>query len=222
MKKFRPFIILFLILGLPLVVYVFMRGFSVQHYKPIKILSPKYANPDGSLDSLYKTVGDFSFINQNGETVNRAMYNDKIWVADVFFTTCPGICPKLSNGLHTIQDYFKDDAEVMFLSISVDPETDSVPALRAYADQYEAIDGKWNLITGNKEKLYKFAHEEFFFSATEDENEEIKFVHDNTIRLIDKEGRFRGMYYDGTNQFEVDSVISHIKLLKLEYAEQKR
>jgi protein SCO1/2 len=170
---------------------------------------------------LYKTVGDFKCVSQTGDTITQAVFDDKIWVADVFFTTCTSICPKLSKGLSTVQDYFKNDDEVKFLSISVDPETDSVPVLRAYADEYGAIDNKWYMVTGNKNELFKFAHEEFFFSATEDEDKEIKFVHDNTLRLVDKEGRFRGMFYDGTNQFEVDSLISHIKLLKLEYAQNK-
>lgn len=220
MRKIRPILILFVILVMPLLVYLLLKT-GTHRVKPLKILSPMIANPDGSPDSVYKTVGDFAFPSQTGDTITLDSLEGSIWVADVFFTTCPGICPKLSSGLQTIQEYYADDPEVKFLSISVDPETDSVPALREYADRYEAIDHKWYMVTGNKEELYKFAHEEFFFSATEDSTQEIVFVHDKTLRLVDKDGRFRGKFYDGTDNTEVDSVITHIKLLKREYAQDK-
>jgi protein SCO1 len=221
MKKYRPFLILFVILVLPILVYVFVKNFGTQLYHPLKTLSPKIQNPDGSPDSVYKTVGNFAFPSQTGDTITLDSLRGKIWVADVFFSTCPGICPKLSAAMRKVQDRFKSDNDIRFVSITVDPENDSIPVLREYADRYDAIDHKWYFLTGPRDEIYRFAHQEFFFSATEDENAEIKFIHDKTLRLVDKEGKFRGMFYDGTNPVEVDSVISHIDLLKLEYNQRK-
>ncbi len=178
-------------------------------------------NPDGGQDSVIKTVGKFSFVSQTGNTITQDSLRGKIWVADVFFTTCTSICPKLSQGLQKIQTAFADDPEVKLVSFSVDPEYDSLSILQVYAAQYGARPHQWYMLTGNKTDLYKVEHEDFFFSATEDEDKTIKFVHDNTLRLVDKEGRFRGGFYDGTNPVEVDSVIADIKRLKNEYAQKK-
>lgn len=184
----------------------------------LKFLGPKLPAAEGSTDSVYKSISDFSFTNQNGKTVSRSDYNDKIWVADVFFTSCPGICPKLTKGFTEIQEAFKDDPDFMLLSITVDPEKDSVEVLRSYADQHGAIDGKWHMVTGNKKDLYEFAHREFFFKAFEGEGGELGFVHDQAFRLMDKDGRMRGSWhYDGTRSSSVDSLIADIKLLKSEY-----
>jgi protein SCO1/2 len=219
-KKLGPFITLFVILILPLITYFVLKT-GTHRVSPLKILSPKILNPDGSPDSLYKTVGPFSFRDQNGTTVTLDTFLNHIYVVDVFFSTCPGICPKMSAGMQKIQESFRTQADVKLLSISVDPENDSIPVLRDYADRYEAIDHKWYFITGNKRDIYEFAHREFYFKATEDSTQEIRFVHDNTLRLVDKEGKFRGLYYDGTNPTEVDSAISHIKVLQREYAQDK-
>lgn len=220
MQKIRPILILFVILVVPIITYFVLRT-GTHRVKPLKILSPMIANPDGSPDSVFRTVGDFAFPSQTGDTITLDSLKGNIYVVDVFFSTCPGICPKLSAGMQKIQDAFRTTPYVKLLSISVDPEYDSIPVLRAYADRYDAIDHKWYFVTGNKRDIYEFAHREFFFKAAEDSTQEIKFVHDNTYRLVDKEGRFRGSYYDGTNPQEVDSAIAHIKVLQREYAQEK-
>lgn len=218
MRKARPFIILFIMLGAPLIV-VFMLDTGTHHKELIPVLSPKYPDPGGGLDSLYHTIGDFSFTTQNGQTFTQDSLDDHIYVADVFFTTCPGICPQLSNNLREVQRYLEEanDTIVKIVSFSVDPETDSVATLRAYADEYGIKDQRWYLLTGNKEQLYDVAHNDFFFSATEDSTEAIRFVHDETLRLIDKEGRIRGEFYNGTDEEQIKTLIDHIKLLKFEY-----
>ncbi len=153
--------------------------------------------------------------------ISRDSLRGKIWVADVFFSTCTGICPKLSEGMQRIQQAFKGDPEIKLVSFTVDPEYDSIPVLQSYAASYGAVDHQWYFLTGNKSDLYRVETEEFFFSHTEDEDQTVKFVHDGKLRLVDKEGRFRGSFYDGLETADVDSVIAHIKLLKREYAEIK-
>lgn len=218
MRKARPFIILFLMLGAPLVI-VLILDTGTHHKEIIPILSPKYPDPGGGLDSLYHTIGDFSFTSQTGDLINQDSLDGYIYVADVFFTTCPGICPKLTNNLTELQRYLEEanDTMVRIVSFSVDPETDSIPALKDYAEEYGIKDHRWHLLTGNKEALYDVAHNDFFFSATEDSTETIRFVHDETLRLIDKDGRIRGEFYNGTDKEQISTLIDHVKLLKFEY-----
>lgn len=198
----------------------FLVGCSSE--PPVPHLGPKFPVPGNETDSIWHTVGDFSFTNQDGKTVTRADYQDKIWVADVFFTSCPGICPKLTEGFTKVQEAFKADPEIMLLSITVDPEKDSLQVLADYASQHGAISGKWNLVTGNKKDLYKFANSQFFFKAFEGEDGELGFVHDENYRLMDKEGKLRGTWhYDGTDPVMVDSLIADIKRVKSEYNKGK-
>lgn len=176
--------------------------------------------PQGG-DTLYHQIGDFTFTDQNGEQVSEKFFHDKIWVADVFFTTCPGICPRLSASIARVQEAFAKDPEVAFLSITVDPETDTLEALQAYASKYGADPGQWKLVTGNKRDLYEFANKRFFFKAMEGEGGELGFIHDQDMRLIDKQGRMRGeWHYDGTQDEKVDKLIIDIKTLKNEYKKQ--
>lgn len=194
-------------------------GGSAVEGSLVRILPIKEPDPAGGTDSVIHTVGAFRFRDQQNHEVTEASLLGKIWVADVFFTTCQGICPQLSSGLQRVQDAFKGDAEVRLISFSVDPDYDSIPLLQEYARRYGADDAQWSFLTGNKTDLYRVENDEFFFGATRDADSTIKFVHDNTLRLVDKQGRFRGRFYDGTNPADVDSVIADIKKLKHEYSQ---
>ncbi|MFM2376339.1 MAG: hypothetical protein RLZZ165_1436 [Bacteroidota bacterium] len=211
--------------GLSYVILYYTLGFENQQTsagnRSVRVIPIKVPDPNGGQDSVIKTVRPFSFVSQTGAKVTLDSLKDKIWVADVFFTTCQSICPKLSSGLKRVQDAFKGDREVRLVSFSVDPEYDTIPVLQAYAEQYGALPHQWYFLTGDKHQLYKVEHEDYFFSATEDADKTIKFVHDNTLRLVDKAGRFRGTFYDGTNPVEVDSLIADIQRLKEEYAQKK-
>jgi protein SCO1 len=217
---------LLVVAGLSFLVYYYAVGFeskaaSTATASAVPVMPIKVPNPQGGRDSVIKTIGPFSFTSQTGAAITQDSLKGKIWVADVFFTTCQSICPKLSSGLQRIQNAFKGDPEVRLVSFSVDPDYDSIPVLQTYAAQYGALDHQWYLLTGDKATLYKVEHEDYFFSAMEDEDKTIKFVHDNTLRLVDKEGRFRGRFYDGTDPADVDAVIADIQKLKDEYAQNK-
>lgn len=197
---------------------IFLLDTGTHLKKSLDILSPKIPNPDGGPDSLYKTVGEFSFVGQTGDTITHDSLRGYIYVADVFFTTCEGICPKLSTSMSALQEYFMETPDVKFLSISVDPEADSVAALANYAESYGADPHKWHFITGNKSDLYELIQNEYMFSA---DSTMIPIAHDRTMRLIDKEGRMRGSFYDGTVEANVDSLIDNIKALQFEYDQNK-
>ena len=126
--------------------------------KQLPIYNPADFNPELVDKSLWNTtedhtVSDFNLINQKGETITQADYKDKIYVTDFFFTRCQTICPVMTDNMAQIQDTFIDNDDIMFLSLSVTPEMDSIPLLREYAANKGVIDSKWNITTGNKKHI---------------------------------------------------------------------
>ncbi len=159
-------------------------------------------------------IPKFSFINQNGDRVTNATYKDKIYIADFFFTSCPGICPKLTKNMRTLQDTYKNDDDIMLLSHTVMPWKDSVPVLKDYGQRHEVDIGKWHLVTGDKTALYRIARQGYFAdkdvvkSQTEDD-----FIHTENFVLVDKQGHIRGVY-NGTLPIDIERLKRHITILK--------
>ena len=167
------------------------------------------------IDTVH-AIPDFAFINQNGDTVSRNTFDGKITVVDFFFTTCPGICKKLTSSLKQIQDEFKEDKQVLLLSHSVTPEKDNVQKLKEYANEHGAIDGKWHFVTGNRKAIYVIARASYF--ADEDmgwKKDSTTFLHTENILLIDKHHHIRGVY-KGTIQLEIQNLITDINKLEME------
>ena len=161
-------------------------------------------------------IPEFTFTDQNGSIVSRKTFDNKITVVDFFFTTCPGICKKLTASLSKVQDVFKEDNDVMLLSHSVTPEKDSVPVLKKYAEENGVLPGKWHLITGKRNEIYTIARNAYF--ADEDmgwKQDSTTFLHTENILLLDKHHHIRGVY-KGTIPKEVDDLISDIKKLQQE------
>jgi protein SCO1/2 len=161
-------------------------------------------------------IPSFSFVNQAGDRVTEKTMAGKIYVAGFFFTSCPGICKRLSTNLALVQQAFKEDNNVMLLSHSVTPENDSVPRLKQYADAFGAIPGKWNLVTGSRQEIYRLAREAYF--ADEDlgrKKNENDFLHTENFLLVDGHRRIRGVY-KGTSVAEVNNLIADIRTLQAE------
>jgi len=219
MRKARPLIILFLIVGLPLLILFFLNSGDHKR-KKIDVISPKIANPDGSPDSLYHTVSNFTVVNQSGDQVSSQDLEGTIIVASLFFTNCGNDCNKVNRAVRRAHDYpnFQPFPEIRYLSISVDPAADTVAALSQYAESAGADPGRWNFVTGNKSDLYKLIKQDLLLEADSSMNPtEI----DHRIRLIDPEGRLRGQEYEGTSDADVKNLIDHIKLLQIEYAKDE-
>ncbi|MBP7809513.1 MAG: SCO family protein [Bacteroidia bacterium] len=174
----------------------------------------KHAGLDGT-DTIYHTVGDFKFINQNRDTVTQKTIENKIYVADFFFATCQSICPQMSNSLIRVQENFKADKDFLILSHSVNPAHDTSEVLFAYAGKYQAVKDKWHFLTGDKKAIYALAKDSYLVNALEDDGSPEGFLHSELFLLIDKQKRIRGMY-DGTDSIAVNKLIEDIKLLKTE------
>jgi len=177
--------------------------------------TPRWFNDSNELNNKHK-IPSFSFLNQNGDTITNETYRNKIYVADFFFTSCPGICPKLTKNMGVIQERYKNDKDVLLLSHTVMPWTDSIPVLKAYANRNNINDKKWNLVTGNKNKLYSMARDGYFadedFVKTKDVSQ---FIHTENFILVDGQGFIRGVF-NGTIPIDIKRLIRHIEILKKE------
>ena len=160
-------------------------------------------------------IGDFHLTNQEGQLKTTADWNNKIVIADFFFSHCPSICPKMTKSLKKIQEFFKTDTEIIISSFTVDPERDSSAQLKKYARQYNLDTRNWNLLTGDKKEIYKLARNSFMIVATDGDGGPEDFIHSENLVLVDKQKRIRG-YYDGTSDTEVNQLISDIKKLQYE------
>src|SRR5687767_10080785 len=145
-------------------------------------------------DTLWHRVKNISFTNQLGKNVSLDDLKGKILVIDFFFTRCPTQCPNMARSMKKLQNSFKkNDSIVQFLSISVDPETDSVPRLKQFADKYNVDPGSWWLVKGDKKEVYDFALSQLKADVA-DTNVDTGFIHTEKFFLLDKERVVRGWY----------------------------
>lgn len=189
--------------------------------KRLKIYNPNDVNPqlvDTDLRHITKnhTIKDFELINQNGEIITNKNYENKIYIADFFFTRCTNICIMMAYNMSELQEFYKNDDDIMFLSHSVTPTIDSVAVLREYADNKGVIDGKWNVTTGDKKHIYELARKSYFAVIEDGDGGEDDFIHTEQFILVDKEKRIRG-YYDGTEKEDMEKLKKDVALLKEEY-----
>ncbi|APY11265.1 SCO family protein [Seonamhaeicola sp. S2-3] len=158
-----------------------------------------------------KKVPEFSFTNQDGKTITNKDYEGKVYVIEFFFTTCPTICPRMNQNLVKIQNEFKDFENFGVASFTINPEHDTPEVLKAYAKAYGITNSNWNLLTGEKDAIYKLANEGFYIYAAENKNVEGGFEHSGNFALIDKNGFIRSrkdeagnpiIYYEGITSEE--------------------
>lgn len=167
---------------------------------------------DGKIitDTIYHTIPEFSFVNQDGQQVSEKTFEGKIYIADFFFTTCPSICPKMKQQMLRVYEKYKNDDRILLLSHSISRE-DSVPVLKSYAQKINIETAKWHLVTGDWNKIEQMA-KKYFVGVQEDPNEPGGYLHNGYFVLVDKQKRIRGAY-DGTNPKEVDKLLVDIDIL---------
>jgi len=178
--------------------------------------TPKWLYPGTEAVQQLHRIPNFSLINQEGEIFTDRNLDGKIYVADFFFTTCPGICPKMTANMSILQEAFLNDPEIMLISHSVTPELDSVEVLKRYAEEKGVISGKWQLLSGDRALIYDLGRNQYF--VEEDlglEKDENDFLHTENFVLIDKNRNIRGIY-NGLNKTAVRQLITDIKTLKEE------
>ena len=213
-KSTLIFLFIFSIIFVPILYFLVKPKSVLPVYNPVDV-NPRLV--DDAVKHINKDhkVSDFNLINQNGETITQKDFEGKIYVADFFFTRCQTICPIMAINMGDLQEYYKNDEEIKFLSHSVTPIIDSVPVLRAYADKKGVIDGKWEITTGDKKHLYALARKSYFAVLDEGDGGEQDFIHTEQFILIDKKRQIRG-FYDGTDAKEMQRIINDIEILKKE------
>jgi protein SCO1/2 len=166
-------------------------------------------------DTVYHTIADFKFVDQDSAEVTGDTFKDKIYVADFFFTSCRTICPIMKTQMLRVYDSIQNESDVLLLSHSIDPEFDTVGLLHDFAERLGVKSDKWHFVTGKKEDIYKIAQTSYFATAMEDKTEPDGFIHTGAFLLIDKKKRIRGKY-DGTKEEDVNRLLADIARLKKE------
>ena len=170
------------------------------------------------IDTIPHTIANFKFLNQDSSWVNNDTFNDKIYVADFFFTSCPSICPIMKSQLIRIYEEFENEDDLRLVSYSIDPEYDTVAVLREYAKRLGVSSDRWHFLTGPQDDIYELGETSYMVTAAEDESAPGGFLHSGAFLLVDKERRIRGVY-DGTVEEQVNNLMNDIRLLLGEYAE---
>lgn len=221
MKKLWFYIIFFAVLVTGFL-YFSLKGFNFSTSK---------------LAIINSRIPEFSFVNQNGKTINTESVENKVYVAEYFFTTCKGICPKMNANMRRVYETFKDEHDFMIISHTCMPEVDSIPVLKEYENKM--IQGKlilkpngsyafgplmeekqpenknWNFVTGPKTELYHMARKGYLIDNDKpDSTQNIKdqFIHTQFFALVDRYGRLRAIY-DGLKNDEVDKLMKDVNEL---------
>ncbi|OEK02251.1 electron transporter SenC [Roseivirga sp. 4D4] len=180
----------------------------------------EFKEVDGKLDTIYHTIPEFSFWDQDSLEVTLASFEGKVYVADFFFGTCPTICPIMKQQMLRVYDRFKDNPEFGILSHTIDPAHDTVAYLKDFSMRLGVPDSKvWKFVTGDQDEIYRIGSAEgYLVPVGEDADAPGGFIHSGAFILIDKEKRIRGLY-DGTKPIEVDALMNDIPKLLAEYEE---
>ena len=174
-------------------------------------------------------IPDFTFVNQHNDTISKSDYSGNIYVANFFFTTCPTICPIMTNKMKYVQDKLSIFPNIKFLSHSVNPAYDTPEILLEYANAMQADLSNWNFVTGDKQQIYTIAAS-YFVNVSEDELAPGGFLHSEYFVLVDKEGKVRSGIdingnpygaYDGTNDAEMKTLVKDIRVLMAEYKQKE-
>ena len=177
--------------------------------------TPQWIKPSSKELKSFHKIPDFELTNQHGEKVTQKTFDNKIYITDFFFTSCPGICPMMTQNMKKLEEEFKDDDEILFLSHSVTPNKDSVPQLKVYAEEH-SIGDKWHLVTGDKKEIYDLGRKFYFVEEDLGEPKGVDdFLHTENFVLIDKNKHIRGIY-NGLNRASLNQLIIDIKSLKEE------
>ena len=173
------------------------------------------------VDTVYHTIPDFKFVNQEGDTVSAQNFNDKIYVADFFFTTCPTICTVMKKQMKKVYEKFKGENEVAILSHTIDSDHDTPAVLKEYAKDLGVSGTKWMFVTGPREKIYEIGEKQYLVVAGADSTAPGGYIHSGAFVLVDKQKRVRGMY-NGTDEAGTQRLIADIERLRKEYKDEKQ
>jgi protein SCO1/2 len=212
---YKKFFIAFFFVSM-VIISLFYNALKPQKVLPVyqpNMVSNELVDTTVQEIKKYHRIAPFKLLNQNGDTITEAHYENKIYIADFFFTTCPSICPIMTENMGIVQKEILNDPDVLLLSHSVTPEIDSVPQLKKYAIEKGVIDSKWNLVTGDKKQIYELARKSYLVVKTDGDGGPYDMIHTENFVLVDQKKRIRG-YYDGTKRAEIEKLLEDLATLK--------
>ena len=164
-------------------------------------------------DTIRYVVPQFKFENQDKVSVNNDSYLGKVYAMNFFFSACPVQCPMVTNNLTVVHNEFKGNDQVMLVSVTLDPESDTPKRLKKYAVEGYGIDTKyWDFLRAGENYTFSFMNNSFFQPGAKDEKEQGGIGHSANVVLVDQEGRFRS-WYDGREPDELEQLVTDIKTL---------
>jgi len=184
---------------------------AVGFYFTLSVLIPGYSEKKFP---PINTIRPFSFINQDGQRLNDSNMLGKVYAVEYFYTTCPGICPRMNKNMRKVYDELNKESDFIILSLTCDPKTDSAAKLKQYADSMQVDTQKWIFLTGRKDSLYSAARLSFSIDdpANIVRNEEDDFMHSQNWALVNRKGEVVGIF-DGLKKGEVKDLIKKAKRL---------
>lgn len=221
MKRLIP-LLLIMAAAFGIVFYINAKNSAKkQKVRYLQYYGDREVTPEG--DTLFHSVGEFSFKNQLGETITDQSVAGKNYVVEYFFTTCKSICPIMNGNMMKVADKIKGDNSFKILSHTVKPEQDSVPVMLQYAKAHNADNSQWYFLTGSKRELYDMARYSYLLNTDTTITQPIEddFIHTQYFVLVDKERHLRG-FYDGTSKEEVAKLLNDIDLLRKEQEENAK
>ena len=157
-------------------------------------------------------ISAFNLFDQNGKNFGSKSLNEKIYIANFFFTTCPSICPKMTKCFKVLQDSISLMNHVELVSFSVMPWIDSVNKLKIYGEENGVNSTKWHLLTGDNSIIYLLGRSSFFADNNK-LTDSTTFLHTDKMYLIDKNQQIRGVY-NATRMDDISRVLADIKILQ--------
>jgi len=189
-----------------------------------------YKKVDGQTitDTVYPTIPNFSYLNEDSVLVTNETFKNKVWIAEFFFATCPTICPIMNSQLKNLNKETKEYGDhIQFLSFTINPSNDKPSVLKAYRKKIGINAKNWTFLTGDETATHRLGIENFQIFAGRDSEAEGGYAHSGAFTLVDKKGYVRGVYavtnFDGTvNKNEYKRLKKElIELLKYEYNIEK-
>ena len=209
--------ILVLVLLVPGFLYYLLVSKGKNRYLNLPVYGPKTVlktthkvGHNDVPDTLYHSLPDFKLTDQNGNTVTSKTFTNKIFIASFFYTHCKGVCDQINTNINQLAASYAGEKMVYFISISVDPERDSVKALKSYANTVKPASKQWLFLTGDTAAVYPLAHNGFLVNALQTGKD--NFIYSDKLILIDEDRRIRG-YYTGASATEISKLDDEIKVL---------
>lgn len=202
-------------------VFLLFSACSSKESKKLPILGNREAvekTVEGKtvVDTVYQTIPEFSFVNQDSNIVTDKTFEGKIYVVDFFFTTCPSICPVMHRNMLKVYEKYKGNPDVMIASHTIDYKHDTPAKLKEYATKMGVEGTQWEFLRGSRDSVYTLAEKHYLVAVGEDKNAPGGYVHQGWFVLVDKDKRLRGAY-DGTQADQVDKLMADMDVLLDEY-----